>query len=67
MPHFCPFCKSDEGICQKCNRVFCSNPKCVNGTVFKWRIDITKNPFAGNVCKECVEEYDNKIKKAVSQ
>jgi hypothetical protein len=59
MPHFCPKCKSDEFICQKCGKVFCSNPSCHRGTVYHWSPKITGNESAGAVCDNCYTKHSN--------
>jgi len=53
MPHFCK-CGADTYICQKCGKVFCSKDYPP-----EWRADITENKSAGNVCPECVTDFEN--------
>lgn len=53
MPHFCECCGADEYLCQRCGRVRCSLHK-----PSQWRVDITDCDSAGNVCPECVKEWD---------
>lgn len=55
MPHFSDCSKhsgQDTWICQGCGQIFCSG--CV---MSEWRIDITGNNSAGNVCPTCIARH----------
>jgi len=56
MPYFCS-CGSGEYICKKCGKVYCSDPKCPNGSLPHWNTKITGNEHAGTVCNVCFEMY----------
>jgi len=64
MPHFSKCCGSDEYICQICGSI-----KCSNCSPSVWRVDITENENAGNVCPKCLKNYSprNKILKLMRQ
>ena len=57
MGHFCPICRNDEFICQKCGRIFCVNKNCIRGTIYHWSPEITGNERAGAICDNCHFKY----------